>query len=93
MCWLWSAASTSFATCVLAFSKFSVMQQHFLKLAYIVNCVDSGSDIMVEHFVLCVSVPLRSRLKSCSLLISATSLLLSVCSRFSLLLLPCISVS
>lgn len=39
------------------------------------------------------SVPLRSLLKSCSLLISATSLFLSVCSRFSLLLLPCISVS
>lgn len=54
---------------------------------------------MVEHFhvVLCVfwksSIPLRSLLKSCSLLISATSLFLSVCSRFSLLLLPCISVS
>ncbi|TNN42612.1 hypothetical protein EYF80_047199 [Liparis tanakae] len=30
---------------------------------------------------------------SCSLLISATSLFLSVCSRFSLLQLPCISVS
>lgn len=29
MCWLWSAASTSFATCVLAFSKFSAMRQSF----------------------------------------------------------------
>lgn len=27
MCWLWSAASTSFATCVLAFCKFSVRQE------------------------------------------------------------------
>lgn len=28
-CWLWSAASTSFATCVLAFCKFSVIQHSF----------------------------------------------------------------
>lgn len=27
MCWLWSAASTSLATCVLAFCKFSVRQE------------------------------------------------------------------
>ena len=86
MCWLWSAASTSFATCVLAFSKFSAMQMF--------NSQTCSQVMRFSYAVFCGgSVPLRSLLKSCSLLISATSLLLSVCSRCSLLVLPCISVS
>lgn len=84
MCWLWSAACASFATCVLAFSKFSATVKVELDQVY-----NSCSTLIMFY----QPIPLRSLLKSCSLLTSATSLLLSVCSRFSLFVLPFISVS
>lgn len=91
MFWLWSAALTSFATWVLAFSRFSVMQQSVINQTNLKNLGPAEAD--VTEYCSLVSVPLRSLLKSCSLLTSATSLLLSVCSKFSLLLLASLSVS